>query len=97
MKTKDSQVFCEWTNKIQVFNSATIENFKTVLTYLTSQETALKFLNVINHLFSENIVIGQSSFNCPGLSVRTVINLIIGTDYTSPSLTASGLRPLETT
>ena len=30
-----------------MFNHATVENFKTVLTYLTSQETALKFINVI--------------------------------------------------
>ena len=30
-----------------MFNNATVENFKTVQTYLTSQETALKFKNVI--------------------------------------------------
>ena len=30
-----------------MFNHATVESFKTVLTDLTSQETALKFINVI--------------------------------------------------
>ena len=47
-------------------NYATVENFKTVLTYLTSQGTALKFMNVIgpfakeleNLLFSKTVVIG---------------------------------------
>ena len=33
-----------------MFNHATVENFKTVLTNLTSQETALKFINVIGPL-----------------------------------------------
>ena len=35
------------TNKIQVFNYATIEHYKTLWTHLTSQEKALKFMNVI--------------------------------------------------
>ena len=71
--------FCKQTNVIQVFNYATVENFKTAWTYLTSQETALKFMNVIgpfakkkleNLLFSENwlwldnIVFQVSWFTC---------------------------------
>ena len=48
--------------------------------YQTSQETAIKFMTAVgllankieNLLFSENVVIGQSSSKCPGLSVRTV-------------------------
>ena len=39
--------FYKGTNKIQVFNYATIEHYKTLGTHLTSQETALKFMNVI--------------------------------------------------
>ena len=50
------------------------------LQYLTFQETALKFINIIgsfakkieNPLFSKNVVIGQSSSTCPGSSSRTV-------------------------
>ena len=50
------------------------------LQYLTFQETALKFINIIgpfakkieNPLFSKNVVIGQSSSTCPGLSSRSV-------------------------
>ena len=38
--------FCNGTNKIQVFNYATIEHYTTLWTHLTSQETALKFMNV---------------------------------------------------
>ena len=49
-----------------MFNNATVENFKTDQTYLTSQETALKFKNVIgpfakkieNLLFFKTVVIG---------------------------------------
>ena len=41
-------------NKIQVFNYATIEHYKTLWTHLTSQETALKFMNVIG-LFAKKI------------------------------------------
>ena len=37
-----------------MFNHATVENFKTVLTYLTSQETALKFINVIGPFVKKN-------------------------------------------
>ena len=44
----------------------TVEDVKTIWTYLTSRETALKFMNIIgplakkleNHLFSKNVVIG---------------------------------------
>ena len=44
----------------------TVENVKTIWTYLTSRETDLKFMNIIgplakkleNHLFSKNVVIG---------------------------------------
>ena len=64
-------------------NYATVENFKTVWSYLTFQETALRFLNVIgpfakeleNLLISEDVVIGQSSSKCLGLSVCTVNSL----------------------
>ena len=61
-------------------NYATVENFKP-FTYLTSQETALIFMNVIgpfakkkieNLFFSENVMTGQSSSKHPGLSIRTV-------------------------
>ena len=60
-KEKILKFFCKRTNEIQVFNYATIENFKTVWAYLTSQETALEFMNAIglfakkleNLLFSE--------------------------------------------
>ena len=38
-----------------MFNHATVENFKTVLTYLTSQETALKFINVIGPFVKKTI------------------------------------------
>ena len=50
-----------------MFHNATVENFKTVWTYLTSQETALKFKNVIGPFakkkirffcFSKTVVIG---------------------------------------
>ena len=46
---QDSQFFFfgKRTNKI---NYAAVENFKTVWSYLTSQETALKFMNVFVHL-----------------------------------------------
>ena len=64
-----SSSFCKQTNVIQVFNyaTATVENLSSALTYLTSQEAALKFMNVIgpfakkleNLFFSENVVIGQ--------------------------------------
>ena len=49
---------------------------------MTSQKTALKFMTIIglfgvlkieNLLFSENVVIEQSSSKCPGLSVHTVV------------------------
>ena len=32
------------------FNYATVKNFKTAWTYLTSQETAIRFMNVIGPL-----------------------------------------------
>ena len=55
LKTKDSQVlFCKQINVIQGFNYAPIENLKTAWTYLTSQETALKFMNVIGP-FAKNL------------------------------------------
>ena len=49
---------------------ATVENVKTVWTYLTSEETALKFMNVIgpfkkkieNLLFTDNVVIWTNFF-----------------------------------
>ena len=61
--------------KIQLY-SRCIENFETVWTYLTSQETTLKFMILIG-LFEkktresfalEIVVIGQSSSKCPGSS-----------------------------
>ena len=39
------------------FNYATVKNFKTASTYLTSQETAIRFMNVIDPL-QKNVVIG---------------------------------------
>ena len=79
-KQKIINFFCKQTNNIQIFNYKTVENFKPIWTYLTSQETALIFMNVIgryakkigNLLFSYNVVIGQSSSESPGLSVRAV-------------------------
>ena len=59
LKTKDSPVlFCFLIlhlgiNKIQVFNYATIEHYKTLWTHLTSQETALKFMKVIGSFFKK--------------------------------------------
>ena len=54
-------------------------------TYLSSQKAALKIFNVNvigpfaknleNLLFLKNVVIGQSSFRCPGSSTRTEILL----------------------
>ena len=61
--------------KIQLY-SRCIEHFETVWTYLTSQETTLKFMILIG-LFEkktresfalEIVVIGQSSSKCPGSS-----------------------------
>ena len=43
--------FFEWKLMVQL---STVENFKTVWTYLTSQETALKFIKVIGP-FAENL------------------------------------------
>ena len=49
------------------FNYVTIKNFKTAWTYLNSQETAIRFMNVIGSLqkknfrifcFRKNVVIG---------------------------------------
>ena len=39
--------FFFFANGLIKFNYAAVENFKTVWSYLTSQETALKFMNVI--------------------------------------------------
>ena len=47
-----SQVFLQ--TEIQVFYYATVENFKTVWAYLTSQETALEFTNAIG-LFAKKL------------------------------------------
>ena len=69
LKTKDSQVFLA-NGPIKFKYStiyATIENFITIRTYPTYQETALKFMNFIclfakkleNLLFPKNLVIGQ--------------------------------------
>ena len=80
LKKEDSIVFLLMDQIHSRLNYATVENFKTVWSYLTFQETALKFMNVIgpfakeleNLLISEDVVIGQSSSKCPGLSVCTV-------------------------
>ena len=61
--------FCKRTTKIQVLNYATIEHYKTLWTHLTSQETALKFMNVIgsfakkleNLLWCNNTIFSQVS------------------------------------
>ena len=71
--------FYKRTNKIQGSDYATVENVLN-LRYLTFQETALKFINIIglfakkieNPLFSKNVVIRQSSSTCPGSSSRSV-------------------------
>ena len=42
-KRFSSSFFFKRNNKIQVFNYANVENFKTIRTCLTFQETALKF------------------------------------------------------
>ena len=86
LKTKESQVFFFANGpikfKIQLYNRC-IENFETVWTYLTSQETTLKFMILIG-LFEkktresfvlEIVVIGQSSSKCPGSSSCTVIDI----------------------
>ena len=80
LKKEDSIVFLLMDQINLRLTYATVENFKTVWSYLTFQETALKFMNVIgpfakeleNLLISEDVVIGQSSSKCPGLSVCTV-------------------------
>ena len=80
VKKEDSMVFLLMDQVHSRLNYATVKNFKTVWSYLTFQETALKFMNVIgpfakeleNLLISEDVVIGQSSSKCPGLSVCTV-------------------------
>ena len=67
-------------NGLIKFNYAAVENFKTVWSYLTSQETAIKFMNVICSfakklkilLFSKNVVSLQSSSKCHGSSSHTV-------------------------
>ena len=46
--------FCKWINKIQGSTYATVKNFRVVQTYQISQETALKFMNVIS-LFAQNL------------------------------------------
>ena len=83
LKKEDSIVFLPMDQINSRLNYATVENFKTVWSYLIFQEMALKFINVIglfakeldNLLISENVVIGQSSSECPGLSVCTVNSL----------------------
>ena len=47
---KQDSFFFFFANRLIKFNYAAVENFKTVWSYLTSQETALKFMNVIFHL-----------------------------------------------
>ena len=58
LKIKDSQVLFFIlhlrTKKIQVFNYAPIEHYKTLWTHRTSQETALKFMNVTGS-FAKNL------------------------------------------
>ena len=76
LKTKDYQVFLQTYQYNSRFNYETVENF----TYLTSHGTAFKFMNVVGPfakklevlLFSEIVVIGQSSSKCPGSSSRIV-------------------------
>ena len=46
-KQKILKFFGKQANKIQVFNYALVENFKTFWTNLTSYETAFKSMNVI--------------------------------------------------
>ena len=83
LKKEDSIVFLLMDQINLRLTYATVENFKTVWSYLTFQETALKFMNVIgpfakeleNLLISENVVIGQSSSKCPGFGVCTVNSL----------------------
>ena len=77
---QDSQFFFFFANGLIKFNYAAVENFKTVWSYLTSQETAIKFMNVICSfakklkilLFSKNVVSLQSSSKCHGSSSHTV-------------------------
>ena len=76
-------IFVERNTKIQ---GSAIRPLKSLIfnragTYLSSQKAALKIFNVIgpfaknleNLLFLKNVVIGQSSFRCPGSSTRTEI------------------------
>ena len=46
-KQKILEFFGKWTNKIQVFNYAIVENLKTVWANLTSYKTVFKSMNVI--------------------------------------------------
>ena len=90
LKKEDSIVFLLMDQIHSRLNYATVENFKTVWSYLTFQETALKFMNVIgpfakeleNLLISENVMIGQSSSKCPDFGVCTVNSLC---SHLSPS------------
>ena len=77
LKKEDSIVFLLMDQINLRLNYATVENFKTVWTFLTFQETALgPFAKELEGLsFSENVVIWQSSSKCPGLSVCTVNSL----------------------
>ena len=68
LKQKIPKFLCKRTNKIQGSTLQTGENIKTVWTYLTSQEAALKFMHVIapfakkkkleSLLFSKKVAIG---------------------------------------
>ena len=50
LKTKDSQFFWQRDQWNSRFNNSTVENFKTVWSNLTCQETALKSMNVLIRL-----------------------------------------------
>ena len=79
-ESKILNFFFFFANGLIKFNYAAVENFKTVWSYLTSQETAIKFMNVICSfakklkilLFSKNVVSLQSSSKCHGSSSHTV-------------------------
>ena len=54
-KRFSSSFFYKQNNKIQVFNYANVENFKTIWTYLTFQETTLKFYKCYSSVCKKNI------------------------------------------
>lgn len=71
-------------NKIPGSTMQPLQNFKTRWTYLNPQELGeIKFTNVIGPFEEKknqknwNVVIGQASSKCPGLSVSTVSSVLI--------------------